>query len=192
MTAADPRDGLRKDRLLGLCERLADQAKEYEEPELWAIRAELMGIAHARPEAVDSLLSQARAVLSRYSDDDAQTVLNRIDASLAADQQKGGGEVVRQWRLRKSPYWYDGEVGEIWRNDPDFESRTLYTTPQPSSTAPAQQAGDEATLREALKLALEYWEHRQQRYRNRHPAWVQAARTALAHPPHADHKEPQS
>lgn len=31
----------------------------------------------------------------------------------------------------------------------------------------------------ALKLALEYWEHRQQRYRNRHPVWVTEAREAI-------------
>ncbi len=37
-----------------------------------------------------------------------------------------------------------------------------------------------AALREALKLALEYWAHRQQRYKNRHPVWVEAARAALA------------
>ncbi|ASP30743.1 hypothetical protein CHH26_11280 [Qipengyuania flava] len=35
-------------------------------------------------------------------------------------------------------------------------------------------------LVEALELALEYWAHRQQRYKNRHPAWVKAARAALA------------
>lgn len=32
----------------------------------------------------------------------------------------------------------------------------------------------------ALALGLEYWAHRQQRYKNRHPAWVVAARAALA------------
>ena len=35
-------------------------------------------------------------------------------------------------------------------------------------------------LLEALKLALEYWSHRQQRYKNRSPVWVQAARAAIA------------
>ena len=35
-------------------------------------------------------------------------------------------------------------------------------------------------LVEALDLALEYWAHRQQRYSNRHPAWVVAARAAIA------------
>ena len=34
-------------------------------------------------------------------------------------------------------------------------------------------------LLEALKLALEYWRHRQQRYKNRSPVWVQAARAAI-------------
>jgi hypothetical protein len=32
----------------------------------------------------------------------------------------------------------------------------------------------------ALNLALEYWSHRQQRYTNRSPAWVQDARAAIA------------
>lgn len=40
-----------------------------------------------------------------------------------------------------------------------------------------QQGPGEAVA--ALKLALEYWEHRQQRYRNRHPAWVDAARKVI-------------
>lgn len=30
-----------------------------------------------------------------------------------------------------------------------------------------------------LRLALEYWAHRQQRYKNRHPVWVQQARATL-------------
>lgn len=34
-------------------------------------------------------------------------------------------------------------------------------------------------LYEALQLALEYWQHRQQRY-SRHPVWVQRACLALA------------
>ncbi|MGV2894206.1 hypothetical protein ACNPPY_00290 [Achromobacter sp. AGC78] len=32
----------------------------------------------------------------------------------------------------------------------------------------------------ALRLALKYWEDRQQRYKNRSPAWVEAARAAIA------------
>ena len=32
----------------------------------------------------------------------------------------------------------------------------------------------------ALRLGLEYWAHRQQRYTNRHPVWVKQARAALA------------
>lgn len=30
-------------------------------------------------------------------------------------------------------------------------------------------------LRETLDLALEYWKHKQQRYKNRHPVWVEKA-----------------
>lgn len=32
----------------------------------------------------------------------------------------------------------------------------------------------------ALRLALEYWADRQQRYKNRHPVWVQIAHDAIA------------
>lgn len=35
-------------------------------------------------------------------------------------------------------------------------------------------------LYSALKLALEYWNHRQRRYKNRHPVWVDAALSAIA------------
>lgn len=38
-------------------------------------------------------------------------------------------------------------------------------------------------LRAAVVLALEYWKHRQQRYKNRSPAWVQSARRALEQNP---------
>lgn len=36
-----------------------------------------------------------------------------------------------------------------------------------------------AELERILKLALEYWTHRQQRYKNRSPVWVVAAKEAM-------------
>ena len=36
----------------------------------------------------------------------------------------------------------------------------------------------EKQMTQALDLALEYWGHRQQRYKNRNPVWVEAAREA--------------
>ena len=39
-----------------------------------------------------------------------------------------------------------------------------------------------AELEGVLRLALEYWQHRQQRYKNRFPAWVVAAKEALKEP----------
>lgn len=44
---------------------------------------------------------------------------------------------------------------------------------------PAADAVRDALVN-ALKLGLEYWKHRQQRYKNRSPAWVEAANDALA------------
>jgi hypothetical protein len=46
--------------------------------------------------------------------------------------------------------------------------------------AQSRHAAEREALVNALKLALEYWQHRQQRYKNRHPVWVEAAREALA------------
>ncbi|KVX04006.1 hypothetical protein ASL22_08505 [Alcaligenes faecalis] len=45
------------------------------------------------------------------------------------------------------------------------------------------KAAEIEQLEEALYLALEYWTHRQQRYKNRTPAWVQKARAALSGEP---------
>lgn len=41
-------------------------------------------------------------------------------------------------------------------------------------------AGQRDELMKALHLALEYWAHREQRYKNRSPVWVQEARAAIA------------
>lgn len=54
----------------------------------------------------------------------------------------------------------------------------------PAINPPASNAEREA-LREALTLALEYWRDRQQRYKNRHPVWVEKANAALATKPQA-------
>jgi hypothetical protein len=56
----------------------------------------------------------------------------------------------------------------------------LYTAPQPTQ---AQSGAGPFAAIEALKMALEYWGDRQQRYKNRHPAWVTAAREAIAAAP---------
>ena len=39
-----------------------------------------------------------------------------------------------------------------------------------------------AGMESALKLALEYWQHRMQRYKNRSPVWVREAKEALKEP----------
>lgn len=59
-----------------------------------------------------------------------------------------------------------------------------------ATVAPAQPAQDvNAELVSALKLAIEYWDHRQQRYKNRCPVWVQDAQTALANAKAAPQQE---
>ena len=69
----------------------------------------------------------------------------------------------RQWELPGRPCWNDLE-------------------PYAPAPLPAEQqpGPDAAGLVEALGLALEYWRHRQQRYKNRRPKWVIAAEAALA------------
>lgn len=49
-----------------------------------------------------------------------------------------------------------------------------------AAAADARQREAAPELLEALELGLEYWAHRQQRYRNRHPVWVEKARAAIA------------
>ena len=51
----------------------------------------------------------------------------------------------------------------------------------------AEQIGEIVALKEqrdeligVLHLALEYWAHREQRYKNRSPVWVQKSREAIA------------
>lgn len=50
---------------------------------------------------------------------------------------------------------------------------------QAGRAALQSQDQEDADLKEALLLALEYWADRQQRYKNRSPVWVQKARAAL-------------
>lgn len=68
---------------------------------------------------------------------------------------------------------------DIWRSDAASLVRSYkHANVSMAETSP----GDVLAMKEAkdaLKLALEYWSHRQQRYKNRHPAWVAAARAAI-------------
>jgi hypothetical protein len=48
-----------------------------------------------------------------------------------------------------------------------------------ATTRIAELTAEVADKREALKLGLEYWADRQQRYKNRAPVWVEKARKAL-------------
>lgn len=57
------------------------------------------------------------------------------------------------------------------------------STENPAIAVIDAQAAEIEQLEEALYLALEYWTHRQQRYKNRTPAWVQKARAALSGEP---------
>lgn len=92
----------------------------------------------------------------------------RVDPKFACDVQSGDGAV---------------EIGCAWER-PDL-GRTMIVRgpvlPEPGhAEANARLIASAPDLAEALALALEYWADRQQRYKNRHPAWVVAARAALA------------
>jgi BMFP domain-containing protein YqiC len=58
----------------------------------------------------------------------------------------------------------------------DIDSKVLAETTQEVISKLTQRI---AKLEDALKLGLEYWAHRQQRYKNRSPIWVERAREAL-------------
>lgn len=57
------------------------------------------------------------------------------------------------------------------------------STKSPAIAVIDSQAAEIERLEEALYLAIEYWTHRQQRYKNRTPVWVQKARAALSGEP---------
>ena len=65
---------------------------------------------------------------------------------------------------------------EVIRHSSGRVGRRLERTSDALMEARAQR--DE--LLEALHLALEYWAHREQRYKNRSPVWVQKSREAIA------------
>ena len=73
----------------------------------------------------------------------------------------------------------------IWTTDADGNRVMGFTPEQFLSVwqSRADLGAEVQRLREALELALEYWKHRQQRYKNRSPVWVEAARTALKETP---------
>ena len=65
---------------------------------------------------------------------------------------------------------------EVIRHSSGRVGRRLERTSDALMEARAQR--DE--LLAALHLALEYWAHREQRYKNRSPVWVQKSRAAIA------------
>lgn len=108
---------------------------------------------------------------------------------MAQEQDKERAQPVA-WRVKRGGVvhgysivggWIDGaptdaQLEDFRVNAPRAIIEIAYAAPQPNA-ALAEGAGE---LVSALKLALEYWEHRQQRYKNRSPVWVQRARAAIA------------
>lgn len=92
------------------------------------------------------------------------------------------GEVELTWERQ-----YDGAEAHLtFKATPDQGKHLVsvidpcvYYTAAPQPVTSAQEPSDDAIG--VLKLALEYWADRQQRYRNRAPVWVQEARALLAH-----------
>ena len=74
------------------------------------------------------------------------------------------------------------EQRRLHAENSDFRATIDYLTREN-----AEQIGEIVALKEqrdelleALHLALEYWAHREQRYKNRSPVWVQKSREAIA------------
>lgn len=104
---------------------------------------------------------------------DGRYTLQPIPPAHAQSAAPQAGEDARPVAFAQagSLFWHGSPVG--WRGF----SGDLYLGPQPAAQAAPTVPDDFA--REALRLALEYWADRQQRYKNRAPVWVQKARAAL-------------
>lgn len=100
--------------------------------------------------------------------------------SLLAAAPDVQGEPVG-WQFYQDGKWWHGDdrIKDHRKNTEEagYLIRDVYAAPQPAEQKPMTDA---AKLVEALELALEYWRHRQQRYKNRSPVWVKEARAAIA------------
>ena len=101
------------------------------------------------------------------------------------DQQP---EALRLAGILGNHYFYSdtneaaAELRRLHADNEDFRATINHLTREN-----AGQIGEIVALKEqrdeligALHLALEYWAHREQRYKNRSPVWVQKSRAAIA------------
>lgn len=75
---------------------------------------------------------------------------------------------------------YEGMCAEVRCVEPGRERGVAQVWNHPNGFYDAQLYAAAPDMLAALNLALEYWAHRQQRYKNRHPVWVENARAAIA------------
>lgn len=78
------------------------------------------------------------------------------------------------WRVEFSS---KDQIAERLRSHEAAVEDALQELADDQRDAPNEGFADD--LYSALKLALEYWNHRQRRYKNRHPVWVEAALSAI-------------
>ena len=95
-----------------------------------------------------------------------------------ADVLSAGFECDQEWYELESAR----ELRRLHSENEDFRATCDHLTREN-----AEQIGEIVALKEqrddllgALHLALEYWAHREQRYKNRSPVWVQKSREAIA------------
>ena len=97
-------------------------------------------------------------------------------------------EALRLAKIFEDHYFYAdtneaaAELRRLHAENEDFRATYDHLTREN-----AEQIGEIVALKEqrdeligALHLALEYWAHREQRYKNRSPVWVQKSRAAIA------------
>ncbi len=88
--------------------------------------------------------------------------------SICGPQRSSEEEAVAAWNTRQPYDWRDGAITEYGRDMQGMQNQL------------AASRELNAELVNALELGLEYWSHRQQRYKNRSPVWVEKARDAIA------------
>ena len=122
-------------------------------------------------EALESAIEVTESLAKQLDSDELWTHLAMLKETLAAEPEPAGEPVAH---IIGTPYCQ--EIAFLPHGPSTSVGDILYKGSAPSNPTPEAVR----KLVEAADLALEYWSHRMQRYKNKSPVWVQDIKAALA------------